>query len=117
MMIGLIQSVPLISFWYNHVLRVAMGKIVTSAGDLIDAAFQHAQKMSIRGREIQRIGRDLAIENMERLDEYRANLHENYLEGVRGWRETYIDEDYADSNSEYSQRERPLIENPVPLNE
>ncbi|KAI8379239.1 uncharacterized protein BYT42DRAFT_568155 [Radiomyces spectabilis] len=89
---GLLQSVPLISFWYNHVLRVVMGKIVTATGDLIDAALQHAQKMSMRGREIHRLGRDLAIENIEKLDEYRANLHENYLEGIRGWRENYFEE-------------------------
>ncbi|KAI7866780.1 hypothetical protein BDF14DRAFT_1809947 [Spinellus fusiger] len=88
---GIIQSVPLISFWYNHVLRVIMGKIVTATGDLLDAALQHAQKMSMRGREIQRLGRDLALENMEKLDEYRANLHDNYIEGVREWRESYMD--------------------------
>ncbi|SAM03395.1 hypothetical protein [Absidia glauca] len=116
---GLIQSVPLISFWYNHVLRVAMGKLVTATGDLLDAAFQHAQKMSMRGREIQRLGRDLAIENMEKLDEYRANLHENYLEGVRGWRETYIDDDLDDFDaSPHSTKERGnLIEGMVVLNE
>ncbi|ORX50121.1 hypothetical protein DM01DRAFT_1308387 [Hesseltinella vesiculosa] len=93
---GLIQSVPLISFWYNHVLRVMMGKLVTTTGDLLDAAIQHAHKMSLRGREIQRLGRDLAIENMEKLEEYRSNLHENYLEGIRGWRENYIEDDELD---------------------
>lgn len=96
-----------------------MGKLVTATGDLLDAAFQHAQKMSMRGREIQRLGRDLAIENMEKLDEYRANLHENYLEGVRGWRETYIDDDLADFDPPpHSTKERGnLIEGMVVLNE
>ncbi|KAI9315518.1 hypothetical protein BX666DRAFT_1860715 [Dichotomocladium elegans] len=90
---GLIQSVPLVSFWYNHILRVIMGKIVTATGDLLDAALRHAHRMTMRGREIQLRSRDLAIENMEKLDEYRASLHENYLEGIRDWRETYIDEE------------------------
>lgn len=85
--IGLIQSVPLISFWYNHILRVIMGKLVTATGDLLDAALRHAHEMSMRGREIQRRSRDLAIENMEKLEEYRASLQENYLEGIRGWQE------------------------------
>ncbi|KAF7725145.1 hypothetical protein EC973_000397 [Apophysomyces ossiformis] len=89
---GVIQSVPLVSFWYNHVLRVMMGKILTTTGDLLDAALTHAQKMSLRGREIQRVGRDMAVENMEKLEEYRASLHENYLEGMRGWRECYVQE-------------------------
>ncbi|CDH56001.1 hypothetical protein RO3G_00818 [Lichtheimia corymbifera JMRC:FSU:9682] len=88
---GLIQSMPLMSFWYNDVLRVVMGKVVTATGDLLDAALRHAHKMSMRGREIQRRSRDLAIENMEKLDEYRANLHENYLEGIRGWHHQYQD--------------------------
>lgn len=86
--IGLLQSVPLISFWYDHVLRLIMGKIVTTTGDLLDAALQQAEKMTQRGQEIQRIGRDLAIENMEKLDEYKSDLHENYLKGIRNWRES-----------------------------
>ncbi|KAI9310982.1 hypothetical protein BX666DRAFT_2002290 [Dichotomocladium elegans] len=86
---GLLQSMPLISFWYNEILRTVMGKLVTATGDLLDAALRHANKISNRGREIQSRSRDLAIENMEKLDEYRANLHENYLEGIRGWRDRY----------------------------
>ena len=85
---GLLQSVPLISFWYDHVLRLIMGKIVTTTGDLLDAAMQQAEKITQRGHEIQRIGRDLAIENMEKLDEYKSDLHDNYLKGIQNWRET-----------------------------
>ncbi|KAI8090549.1 hypothetical protein BDF21DRAFT_357170 [Thamnidium elegans] len=85
---GLLQSVPLISFWYDHVLRLIMGKIVTTTGDLLDAALQQAEKMTQRGQDIQIIGRNLAIENMEKLDEYKTDLHENYLKGIRNWRES-----------------------------
>lgn len=45
---GLIQSVPLVSFWYNHVLRVVMGKLLTTTGDIINSAIQQAQKISIQ---------------------------------------------------------------------
>jgi hypothetical protein len=69
-----------------------MGKIVTATGDLLDAALQQADKMTQRGQDIQRIGRDLAIENMEKLDEYRSDLHGNYLRGIRNWRESCVDE-------------------------
>ncbi|RCH89959.1 hypothetical protein CU098_000126, partial [Rhizopus stolonifer] len=93
---GILQSVPLVSFWYDHVLRLIMGKLVTTTGDLLDAAIQQAEKMTLRGQEIQRIGRDLAIENMEKLDEYKLDLHENYLKGIRNWRESCIDDmDYS----------------------
>lgn len=64
-----------------------MGKLVTATGDLLDAAIQQAEKMTARGQQIQRIGRDLAVENMERLDEYKSELHENYLKGIKHWRE------------------------------
>ena len=82
-----------------------MGKLVTATGDLLDAALRHANKMSMRGREIQRRSRDLAIENMEKLDEYRANLHENYLEGIRGWRENYLIEEEMDDEIDYNEEE------------
>lgn len=60
-----------------------MGLLMTTLGDLLDSALGHAQKMSARSREIQRQSRDLALE----LDEYRANLHENYLDRIRSWRQ------------------------------
>lgn len=71
-----------------------MGKIVTTTGDLLDAAIQQAEKMTQRGQEIQRIGRDLAIENMEKLDEYKSDLHDNYLKGIKSWRESCTMDDH-----------------------
>ncbi|KAI8332731.1 hypothetical protein EDC96DRAFT_451418 [Choanephora cucurbitarum] len=91
---GLLQSVPLVSFWYDHVLRLVMGKLVTATGDLLDAAIQQAEKMTLRGQEIQRIGRELAIENMEKLDEYKYDLHENYIRGIKNWRESCTLDDF-----------------------
>ncbi|KAI8326757.1 hypothetical protein BD560DRAFT_343398, partial [Blakeslea trispora] len=43
---------------------------------------------TLRGQDIQRIGRELVIENMEKLDEYKYNLHENYMKGIRSRRES-----------------------------
>ncbi|CEG65341.1 hypothetical protein RMATCC62417_02144 [Rhizopus microsporus] len=87
----LVQSVPLISFWYNNVLRVVMGKIMTTTGDILDSALTHAQKMTFRSKEIQRLGHEIAIENMEKLEEYQADLKDNYIEGLRAWKEYYIE--------------------------
>lgn len=67
-----------------------MGKIVTATGDLLDAAIQQAEKMTLRGQQIQRIGRELAIENIEKLDEYKSELHENYIKGIQQWRRDHI---------------------------
>ncbi|ORE14940.1 hypothetical protein BCV71DRAFT_267017 [Rhizopus microsporus] len=88
---SLVQSVPLISFWYNNVLRVVMGKIMTTTGDILDSALTHAQKMTFRSKEIQRLGHEIAIENMEKLEEYQADLKDNYIEGLRAWKEYYIE--------------------------
>ncbi|KAI7874045.1 hypothetical protein K492DRAFT_169684 [Lichtheimia hyalospora FSU 10163] len=87
---GILQSLPLISFWYTNIFRVVMGLLMTTLGDLLDSALGHAHKMSARGREIHRQSYDLT---RERLDEYRVNLHENYLDRIRHWRQEYTHDD------------------------
>ncbi|KAI8985327.1 hypothetical protein BDB01DRAFT_787643 [Pilobolus umbonatus] len=94
---GLLQSVPLLSFWYDHVLRLIMGKLVTTTGDLLDAAIQQAEKMTLRGQEIQRFGRDLAIENIDKLDDYKMDMHENYIRGIKNWRDSCSYEEYDEN--------------------
>ncbi|KAI8973876.1 hypothetical protein BDB01DRAFT_807939 [Pilobolus umbonatus] len=91
---GIIQSIPLLSFWYTYVLRVVMGKLLSTTGDILDSAASHAQKMSMRSREIQQFGHEVAIENMERLDEYRSDLKDRYLEGLRNWGDCYLEPTY-----------------------
>jgi hypothetical protein len=82
----------MVSFWYNHVLRVVMGKLMTTTGDILDSAVNHAHKMSMQGRDIQMLGHHLAIENMERLDEYSSRRIDYWQQ-----QEVYIpeQEDYA----------------------
>ncbi|KAI8053164.1 uncharacterized protein B0P05DRAFT_435650, partial [Gilbertella persicaria] len=64
-----------------------MGKLLTTAGDIVDSSISYAQKMSIQGREIQHYGHELAIENMEKLEEYRSGLETHYLEGLKNWKQ------------------------------
>ncbi|KAI7885857.1 hypothetical protein K492DRAFT_203665 [Lichtheimia hyalospora FSU 10163] len=45
---GLIQAVPLISFWYEHVVRVMMGKAISSTGEIIHSAVETAHLLSHR---------------------------------------------------------------------
>ncbi|CAO3599625.1 unnamed protein product [Absidia cylindrospora] len=116
---GLIQSMPLISFWYNQVLRVVMGKLVTTTGDLLDAAFQQVQKMTIHGQDIQHLGHDFAVENMEKLESYRSNLQDYYLRGVHEWKETYIEAGGGDllEIQASSQHHGKVVETLTPLTE
>lgn len=68
-----------------------MGKLMTTTGDIFESAVNHANKMTIQGRDIQMLGHHLAIENMEKLDEYTAPK-------VSSWQqEVYMSEqeDYA----------------------
>ncbi|CAO3681765.1 unnamed protein product [Umbelopsis ramanniana] len=78
---GLISSVPLISFWYDNVVRVVMGKLLTTAGDVLHSAVIQAQKMSLHGREIQRLGQQIA---QEKLDEYRLTFGSDSRLAIEG---------------------------------
>jgi hypothetical protein len=91
-----------------------MGKIVTATGDLLDAAMQQAEKMTQRGQDIQIIGRNLAIENREKLEEYRSDLHENYLKGIRNWRESCTIDDMDDYSGHYPPSSSYLIKESGP---
>lgn len=46
--VGLLQAVPLISFWYEHVVRVMMGKAISSTGEIIHSAVETAHLLSVR---------------------------------------------------------------------
>jgi hypothetical protein len=86
-----------------------MGKLMTTTGDILDSAVNHAQKMSMQSREIQQIGHELAIENLEKLDEYRSDLKLNYLQGIESWQERYHDEE--DDSLTPMKESKLLIEN------
>jgi hypothetical protein len=79
--LGLISSVPLISFWYDNVVRVVMGKLLTTAGDVLHSAVIQAQKMSLHGRELQRLGQQIA---QEKLDEYRLTFGSDARLAIEG---------------------------------
>lgn len=49
---GLIQSVPLVAWWYENVVRVVMGKIVSNAGSFLQTANQATTQLTTRAGEI-----------------------------------------------------------------
>ncbi|KAI9004867.1 hypothetical protein CLU79DRAFT_782266 [Phycomyces nitens] len=57
---GLFSSVPLLSFWYDRVLRVMMGKFMSTTGEILHLATETAQVMAQRSQEIELNGRQLA---------------------------------------------------------
>ncbi|KAI9322471.1 hypothetical protein BX666DRAFT_1845367, partial [Dichotomocladium elegans] len=42
---GILQAVPLISLWYEHVVRVMMGRLLTSTGEVIHSAAETAHHL------------------------------------------------------------------------
>ena len=36
--IGLVQAVPVLSYWYDNAVRVLMGKIISSTGEVVYSA-------------------------------------------------------------------------------
>lgn len=79
LLLGLLESIPVISFCYNRILRFTLGKLIIATGDLLDAAYLQADKMTSQGQELHRIGLEMARENRERLSAYRTQLQENYM--------------------------------------
>ncbi|KAI9025246.1 hypothetical protein CLU79DRAFT_744703 [Phycomyces nitens] len=62
---GLLQTIPLIAFWHDRVLRIAMGKILTVTGQAMNTAIDASHKMIQRSIELER-AREQMIRDMER---------------------------------------------------
>jgi hypothetical protein len=77
---GLLQAVPLLSWWYENVVRVIMGKVVTNTGDFLYAAAQTANSIGYRSRELHITTNELTRQVGDRVHQYREDLQSN-LEG------------------------------------
>ncbi|KAG0177922.1 hypothetical protein DFQ28_005281 [Apophysomyces sp. BC1034] len=77
---GLIQTVPLVRYWYDHVLRTVMGKALSTTGEVIHAAAATAEVLVSRNQEIENARKQLAHENAKRLKEKSSqeSLAESY---------------------------------------
>lgn len=74
---GLLQSVPLLSWWYEKVVRVIMGKVVTNTGDFLYAATQTANRISNRSRELHITTNEISKQVGDRVHQYREDLQTN----------------------------------------
>ncbi|KAI8388088.1 uncharacterized protein BYT42DRAFT_491190, partial [Radiomyces spectabilis] len=59
----MIHSVPLISYWYDHIVRFMMGKLLVSAGHVIHVTTETIDLLSTRSREIEEARIQLALLN------------------------------------------------------
>ncbi|KAI8093815.1 uncharacterized protein BX664DRAFT_330644 [Halteromyces radiatus] len=60
---GLLESVPLLSRWYDYVIRTMAGKVLVFSGQMLTSANDTAQLLNSRSQEIEDATRKLAQEN------------------------------------------------------
>ncbi|KAF9111302.1 hypothetical protein BGX27_005115 [Mortierella sp. AM989] len=56
---GLVQSMPLIGWWYDHVVRNVLGAVLTSAGGFLHTANQTTGYLQFRAEEVQKISTEI----------------------------------------------------------
>ncbi|KAF9581292.1 hypothetical protein BGW38_001739 [Lunasporangiospora selenospora] len=52
---GLVQSMPLLGWWYDNIVRNVLGTVLTSAGGFLHTANQTTGYLQFRAEEVQRI--------------------------------------------------------------
>ncbi|KAH7048065.1 hypothetical protein BKA57DRAFT_464051 [Linnemannia elongata] len=56
---GIVQSVPLLGWWYDHVVRNILGSMLTSAGGFLHTANQTTGYLQYRAEEVQKLSNDI----------------------------------------------------------
>ncbi|KAI8983732.1 hypothetical protein BDB01DRAFT_789897 [Pilobolus umbonatus] len=56
---GILKSIPIVSFWYDHVIRSMIGKILSAVGEAVHTATETASLLVSRSREIEEARRRL----------------------------------------------------------
>src|SRR6478735_7433619 len=83
---------PIMSFWYNHVLRVIAGKILVSTGDIFESALVYAQSITLQSQKIQMLTSGSEIKRSDSDSRY------DYILRSKEWKECYIyEEDSSDT--------------------
>ncbi|KAG0003757.1 hypothetical protein BGZ80_011584 [Entomortierella chlamydospora] len=56
---GIVQSMPLLGWWYDHVVRNVLGAVLTSAGGFLHTANQTTGYLQFRAEEVQKISSEI----------------------------------------------------------
>ncbi|KAI9277817.1 hypothetical protein BY458DRAFT_504148 [Sporodiniella umbellata] len=56
---GIINSIPIISFWYDRIIRTMMGRLLTATGEAVYTATETASLLVKRSKEIEEAKRKL----------------------------------------------------------
>ncbi|KAG0008354.1 hypothetical protein BGZ80_003546 [Entomortierella chlamydospora] len=56
---GIVQSMPLLGWWYDHVARNILGTVMTSAGGFLHTANQTTGYLQFRAEEVQKMSTEI----------------------------------------------------------
>ncbi|CAG8542803.1 15815_t:CDS:2 [Funneliformis caledonium] len=74
---GLINSVPLINWWYENVVRVYVGHMVTSVGSFLATANQATSRLTIAANDIRQHSGEAMSQGQDRALQYGHDLANN----------------------------------------
>ncbi|CAO3614897.1 unnamed protein product [Mucor hiemalis] len=60
---GILKAIPFVSFWYDHVVRTMIGKILSATGEAVYTATETASLLVLRSKEIEEARRKLEEAN------------------------------------------------------
>ncbi|KAG1143476.1 hypothetical protein G6F37_006340 [Rhizopus arrhizus] len=63
---GIMNSIPILSFWYDRVVRTMVGKLLTATGEAVYTATETASLLIQRSKEIEEARRRLELERKNR---------------------------------------------------
>ncbi|KAI9478364.1 MAG: hypothetical protein EXX96DRAFT_570558 [Benjaminiella poitrasii] len=50
---GILKAIPIVSFWYDHVVRAMIGKLLSATGEAVYTATETASLLILRSKEIE----------------------------------------------------------------
>ncbi|KAI7906101.1 uncharacterized protein BX663DRAFT_498784 [Cokeromyces recurvatus] len=56
---GILKAIPIVSFWYDHVVRTMIGKLLSATGEAVYTATETASLLVLRSKEIEETRRRL----------------------------------------------------------
>ncbi|CAG8570796.1 1074_t:CDS:2 [Racocetra fulgida] len=99
---GLIQSVPLINWWYDCVVRVVVGDLVARAGSFLATANQATSHLAVKANEIRDNGHSAIAQGQNTAKEYLNPIHTYITHGYSKGQE-FVDQAKTSVKNKFSQ--------------
>ncbi|CAG8811155.1 27117_t:CDS:2, partial [Racocetra persica] len=98
---GLIQSVPLINWWYDCVVRVVVGDLVARAGSFLATANQATSHLAVKANEIRDNGHSAIAQGQNTAKEY-LNPIQTYITHSYSKGQEFVDQAKTSVKNQFS---------------